>query len=121
MNLCDELALLLLFRRMRRLKILHYGVEAACQFALGSLSRLRAFACHHVLPEAAVGGNMAELNQFSTHKKMEDSSVGFSSTHLPLIFAGLLTVALFLGVSSCSKKGGTQLTGVSSQSSAPVA
>ena len=64
---------------------------------------------------------MAQLNQFSTHKKMEDSSVGFSSTHLPLIFAGLLTVALFLGVSSCSKKGGTQLTGVSSQSSAPVA
>jgi hypothetical protein len=64
---------------------------------------------------------MAQLNQFSTHKKMEDSSVGFSSTHLPLIFAGILTVALFLGVSSCSKKGGTQVTAVSSESSAPVA
>jgi hypothetical protein len=57
---------------------------------------------------------MAQLNQFRTHKKMEDSSVGLSSTHLPLIFAGILTVALFLGVSSCSRKSGAPVAAASS-------
>jgi hypothetical protein len=46
---------------------------------------------------------MAQLNQPNMKTKSE-ASERFSSRHLPMVFAGLLTVALFVGVSSCSKK-----------------
>jgi len=61
---------------------------------------------------------MAQPNQSNTQTKLPNDtnqSTGFSSRHLPLIFAGILTVALFLGVSSCSKKSSAPVASASSQ------
>ena len=60
---------------------------------------------------------MAQINQSNTQ-----SSTWFSSRNLPLIFAGILTLALFLGVSSCSKQSSAPVITASSQpaSTAPT-
>jgi hypothetical protein len=61
-------------------------------------------------PIAVRGGNMAQINQSNTQL-----STWFSSGNLPLIFAGILTLALFLGVSSCSKQSSAPAVTASSQ------
>jgi hypothetical protein len=53
---------------------------------------------------------MAPINQSNTQW-----STWFSSRNLPLIFAGILTLALFLGVSSCSKKSSSPVVSASNQ------
>ena len=60
---------------------------------------------------------MAQINQSNTQ-----SRTWFSSRNLPLIFAGIITLALFLGVSSCSKQSSAPVVTASSQpaSTAPT-
>jgi hypothetical protein len=59
---------------------------------------------------------MAQINQPNT--RIENHATersGFSSRHLPAVFGGILTVALFLGVSSCSRKSGAPVGSASNQ------